>query len=276
MLAAKAVGLTVLAASCNKELPADTIVSVGGANLTRSDLRAATPKGLSEADSAAFAESYISHWISDRLITEVALKNLPDTREIDRMAADYRRQLIMWEYTRMKVAQDPSLAVSADSIAAYFEAHSGEFTTSEPMVKGIYVRIDTGSPSLADVKRWYRSTKDADIERLEKVGTHQAITYDYFRDRWVPLSQIKATVPTGISDKLSSPAASQHFETEQGGFTYLLSISAVLPAGAAMPEEVAAPIISRRLEARNRAEIERRLRADLLRQATADGTLKRY
>ncbi|MDE7388970.1 MAG: hypothetical protein K2M97_06960 [Muribaculaceae bacterium] len=275
LIAAKVVLLTILAASCKEEIPSDAIVSVGSSHLTLSDLRSALPKGLSEADSASFAEAYISGWISDRLVTEVAVKHLPDTREIDRMAEDYRRQLIMWEYTRLKVSQDPSLAVSDDYIAGYYSTHKGEFTTTEPMVRGIYVRMASDSPSLADVKRWHKSMRETDIERLEKVGIRTEVTYDYFRDRWVPLSQVRAAVPAALSEKIASPQPSHDYEAEQEGFTNMLHITEVLPAGSQMPLEVASPLISRRLEARNRADIERKLRADLLRQATADGTIRR-
>ncbi len=264
--------VTVLAASCKRELSPDVIVSVGSSDLTLEKLRAVMPKGLSEADSVAFADSYISSWISDHLITEVALKNLPDTREIDRMTEDYRRSLIMWEYMRMKVAQDPDLAISHDSIAAYYAAHSSEFITSEPLVRGIYVRLASDSRSLADVKRWYKSSSDADIDRLEKVGIREDnVDYDYFRDRWIPWSQVRTVWPAGVE---IVPQSGGDYESEVNGFIHLLHISDMLPIGSLMPEEAAEPLVTRRLESMRRADLEQRLRTDLRRKAESDGQIR--
>ncbi len=161
--AAKAViALTIAAAaaSCIKEVPADAIVAVGNATLTLSDLRKAIPAGLSATDSATFAESYINSWISDMLITEIAEKNIPDTRSIDRMTDDYRRQLIMWEYQRLKTAQDGPPELPEDTIAAYYDRHHAEMRVETPMVRGILVKIPTSSPLLENVRKWYRSDKD--------------------------------------------------------------------------------------------------------------------
>lgn len=265
--------VTVLAASCNKpSVPTDAIVSVGPASLTETELRAAMPNGLPAADSAAFAESYISTWISNRLITEVALKNLPDTREIDRMVSEYRRNLIMWEYIRLKTAEDPSLAASPDSVTSYFEAHKHEFTTSEPMVKGIFVKIPSGSDRITDIKKLLR-TPAADPDKLEKAILHDTnITYDYFGDRWVTWSQIKAIWPVGSTE--IKPQTGMRYEAESAGSVHMLLLTEVLPAGSQMPPEAAAPLVTRRIEARNRADIERRLRADMRQHASDNGLIR--
>lgn len=264
--------VTVLAASCNREVPAGAVVSVGASDLTADQIARALPKGLSAADSAAFVESYISSWISDRLVTEVAAKNLPDTREIDRMAEDYKRNLIMWEYLRRKISQDPELAISKDSVSAYYEAHRSEFITTEPLVRGIYVRISSDSPSISEVRKWYRSSQASDVEKLEKASfKDESIIYDYFRDRWVPWSQIKAALPSGSEVKLF---AGSDFNSEVAGNIHMLHIYEMLPVGAIMPEEIAEPLIIARLEAQRRVELERMMRADLYKQAVEDGTIR--
>lgn len=248
-------------------------MSVGNSTLTLTELREVMPKGLTEADSAAFAESYINNWISNKLITEVALKNLPDSREIDRQTEEYRRNLIMWEYVRLKISQDASLAVSRDSVNSYFSQHRDDFITSEPLLRGTYVRVPSESPSLANIRRWYRSSKSADVDRLEKAELEQGVMFDYFVDRWAPASQIRAVWPSGADINLTKEA---NMEVEQGGQTHLLHITDVMPTGSKMPIEVAEPLIRKRLEAARRVEIERKLRADMLRRATDDGTITRY
>lgn len=276
--AAKAViALTIAAAaaSCIKEVPADAIVAVGNATLTLSDLRKAIPAGLSATDSATFAESYINSWISDMLITEIAEKNIPDTRSIDRMTDDYRRQLIMWEYQRLKTAQDGPPELPEDTIAAYYDRHHAEMRVEPPMVRGILVKIPTSSPLLENVRKWYRSDKDTDIELLEKANIKDDdILYEYFRDNWVKWEQIESRVPHNFSGR--TPKTGEHIEVSDGDFTYLLHITETLTEGTEMPRDVAEPIIRDRLTARHKLSLDRRLRQELYQQALENGKIKRY
>ena len=55
-----------------------------------------------------------------------------------------------------------------DTIAAYYDRHHAEMRVETPMVRGILVKIPTSSPLLENVRKWYRSDKDTDIELLEK------------------------------------------------------------------------------------------------------------
>ena len=102
------------------------------------------------------------------------------------MTDDYRRQLIMWEYQRLKTAQDGTPELPEDTIAAYYDRHHAEMRVETPMVRGILVKIPTSSPLLENVRKWYRSDKDTDIELLEKANIKDDdILYEYFRDNWV-------------------------------------------------------------------------------------------
>jgi hypothetical protein len=257
------------AVACGEQKPQGRLASVGDAVLTEADLLQVMPRGLSPEDSLAFVKSYVDSWVSDRLVTEVAVKNLPDTKEIDRMVEEYRRSLIMWEYVRLKVAEEPSLQVSDDSVSAYYERHRAELTVSEPMVRGIYIKLPSESATLADVRRWYRSGKSADIEKLEKIGTRDAITYDYFADRWVYWKQVEARIPRNFGDAV--PAKGQAVEVTDSAFTYLLYVTDRLPLGAQMPLEVARERVLEKLNRENAVAIERRLRDELLRKALDDG-----
>ena len=269
--------MAALAASCHnaptEPASPDVLAVVGAAQLTVADLRQAMPGGLAEADSLEFVNAFVDSWIDDQLIGTVAAKNIANTQEIDKMVADYRRQLILNEYRRLKLNEDPELAIPADSIAAYYADHSGEMRLEEPMLRGIYIKMPNDAHHLADVKKWYRSTKTDDIDKLEKVGLDDAIHYDYFRDRWIPWTQIETKIPQAIAT--TSLRKGFTFELDEGGFTYLLSVSDYLPAGAPMPLEAAEPIIREKLTALKRVEIDAKLRHQLREQALKDGTLQR-
>lgn len=265
--------LALMPAACtSKPDGAETAVArVGSAVLTVADLRNATPRGLSAEDSTAFVDAYVNTWISDMLVSEVAARKLRSTDEIEKRVDEYRRQLIMWEYRNMAVAADTAMAITDADVRRYYADHESTLKLTEPMVRGIYIKIETSAPALAEVKRLYKSSRHADIDKLEKVGLRGAIHYDYFRDQWIPWHRIITKIPRDIPATDLRRGYSLEFEAD--GFTYLLSVSDVLPAGATMPYEAAEPQIRETLDALRRTEVDARLRARLRREAERDGTL---
>lgn len=250
----------------------DAIVRVGDAILTRPELQHAMPANLSQADSAAFADAYVRTWISDNLISEIAVRNVGNTEEIDRLTDEYRKSLIMWEYRRRVVESDTSMQVTDADIKAYYDSHLTDMRLRHPMIRGIYIKIESDAPALKDVKRWYKSPKQDDIEQLEKVGLHGAIHYDYFRDLWIPWEQIITKIPHEISE--SDLRKGYTLDVQSNGFTYLLSVSDILPAGAKIPYEAAAPRIRETLEAVRLTEIDEELRRRLYQQAQEAGEIE--
>lgn len=260
----------------DKVIPADALASVGDEVITRSDMQPSIPAGLSPEDSATFAKAYLRNWIETRLVERVAADEV-DMELIDRLTREYRDELIMSQYRRTMARQADNSQFSEDSLRAYYEAHAAEFKLERPMLKGIYLKIPSDASDLRQIKRLYRSDKDADIDKLEKAANNSAIHYDYFRDTWIDWEQIETRIPLEFdAATLNSLTQNRYLETESQGFTYLLSISEYLPAGNAMPFEAARPVVSERLLNLSRRAYDSRLRNDLYNRALDDGTLVIY
>lgn len=273
-LAAMSLVATVGCTADDPDKDPNLIARVGKQRLMRDELDKALAHGLSPQDSVKLARSYIRTWIDARIMGEVAARNIPDMTEIDRMVNEYRNELISWEYRRLMFMQHVDSDFPPDSIAAYYEAHLAEFVLERPLVKGVYVKIADGSPSLSRVKKLYKSTRDADIDRLEKQDLQGVIHYDYFRNRWVDWEQIETRVPIDFG---ASPdaflAANKTVETSVNGYTHLLEITEYLKTGATMPLEYAEERIKRDLFNRHRREYDNRLRVDLYNRGLSDGTI---
>lgn len=266
---------TALLCSCTDKAPglADgEIARIGGEVLTEAELLRATPAGLREVDSVAFVDAYVNSWVTDRLIIHEAARLIKDTDEIDRLTRQYRRDLIMWEYRNMAVNADPELQLTDADVRAYYEAHPAQMKLDAPMVRGIYIKMESDDPALRGVRRLYASADRDDIDRLEKVGLNSAIHYDYFRDTWVPAEQILSKIPADLS--AADLRKGMKYETERDGFTYLLSVSDLLPVGETMPLEAAEPRIRETLDAMRRASLDARLLSRLRADALASGALR--
>lgn len=269
--------LAAILPACTSDDPdsdPNLIARVGKQRLMREDLDKALAPRLSNQDSTKLARAYVKSWIDSRIMGEVAVRNIPDMSEIDRMVEEYRNELIAWEYRRLMFMQHGDRDYPADSIKAYYDSHKSEFVLERPLVKGVYIKIADNSPSLARVRKLYKSTRDADIDRLEKQDLQGVIHYDYFRDHWVDWEQIETRIPYDFGQSPDAFLAThKQLDVSANGYTYLLEITEYLKSGSTMPIERAEERIRRDLFNRYRREYDKQLRLDLYNQGLGNGII---
>lgn len=270
---------TLLAACGHKDaasaLAKDELAALDGQTLTVQQLREAIPAGLSEEDSTRLAQAFIRNWIDTRLVEKLASERV-DMDEIDRLTAQYRRDLISQRYRDALFARTEGAQEFSDSLVAdYYLLHSADFVLERPLIKGVYIKLPDDAPALQAIRRIYRSTRPDDIDRLEKEVLASAIHYDYFRDRWIDWEQVEARIPYDFGPVPADYVRShRNLDVSLGGFTYLLEISDVLPAGSPMPLEEARPLIEDRLLAERRRSFDATMRRRLYDDALTSGRLK--
>jgi len=278
MCAAASVFLAAAACSAtgdDADLGEGTLARVGLECLTHADLADAMPAGLSPDDSTRFARAFIRNWIDTQLVENVASESV-DMDEIDRLVTQYRRDLIMRRYRDRMFAADGGIKEFPDSIITeYYSRHSADFVLQRPLIRGVYIKVPDEAPELPAIRRLYRSTKPADIDHLEKAVLGAAIHYDYFRDRWIDWEQVEGRIPYDFGGNPSDYVRThRNLDVSLGGFTYLLEIADVMPAGSVMPVEAARPLIEERLMAERRRAYDSALRARLFDSALSSGRLR--
>jgi hypothetical protein len=255
----------------------DMLVKVGNAVLTRQDLQQAMPYGLSQDDSTKFVKAFIADWIDKEIIEELAAANIHDTDEIDNMVAEYRRSLIMREYRKRMYEQNADEEPSEADISEYYEEHKDVMRTTEPYIKGIYIKVADQSKHLTEIRHLYKSEKTSDIDRLEKICSDEAISYDYFQDHWVEWSAVEAKIPYNFGNDASLFLKSHPtIDTSHDGVTHLLSITKYLPTGSIKPIDVARQDIIDRIKSAHRAEYDHKLRKELYDAGVKSGKIIIY
>jgi hypothetical protein len=268
--------LAVAMASCggNKSTAddADMLAKVGNAVLRTKDLAAAMPYGLSQEDSIRFSHAFIRNWIDSHLISEIASRNIGDTKKIDEMTENYRNDLIMWEYRRRMYEEKGKNDIPDDSLEAYYNDHLSEFKTKRPLLKGIFLRVPSDAQNLSDVKKWYRSDKTEDIERIEKFSFQDSVKYEYFRDRWVDWEYLRTLMPIEADvnpDRLFS--GKRNIELNRNGYVYLLSVADYIPVGEKAPFVWVKNQVKEMYGNDHRVEYDRHLRQLLFEKGLNDG-----
>lgn len=253
------------------------LVEVAGNFLYKEDLQAVMPIGLSQKDSTAFADEYIRNWAEDELLYQKAEGNIPDNVKIDERVAAFRKALVMHMYEEELVNQELGNTVSDEEVEAYYRQNSGMFRAGQPYIQGLFMKVPLTASQLSKVRGWYkRNTQDA-IDNLSKYGIGNAVSYEYFYDRWIPLSDIVVKLPLKALDTDRDYLnRNRNVEVRDTAFCYFLHVENFLPEGEQLPLEYARSEIKEILINLKRVDFINRMKQDLYKEASEDNDIVYY
>lgn len=245
------------------------LVEVAGEHLYKEDLQAAFPLNISKDDSVLFAEHYIKNWVEDVLLFDKAEGNIPDNAKIAKLVENYRRALIVHTYQEELVNQRLADEISEEEINAYYENNKGLFHTEHPFVKGLFIKVPLHSPNLASVRGWYKKNNRDAIEKLEKYSLRNAVSYDYFYDRWLPVSDIAVKIPLKALDNDENYLdKNRNVEVKDTAFCYFLHVEEFLGKDKQRPLDFAKNEIKEILINLKRVEFIKKVKEELYQQAS--------
>ena len=239
------------------------IVQIGTDVLYMEDLEQVLPLGLSDADSSMFAERYIKNWIQDVLFYQNAIRNIPDTKDIDRLVENYRRSLIEHEYQRRLIDQKFSSEISDDEIEQFYKDNERLFVLDESLIKGLFLKISNKSHDLADIRKLYTLQDDESFEEIEKYSIRNAGRCEFFYDNWSSVSELEVLLPV-LEKPLDALLTEQRsFEFKDEEYIYLLNVSEYAPKGGIEPLDHVRSRIRELLINSNEVSYIRKIKEDL-------------
>ena len=245
------------------------LVEVSGEFLYKEDLQAALPLNISKDDSVLFAEHYIRNWIEDALLFDKAEGNIPDNDKISKLVENYRRALIMHTYQEELVNQKLANDISEEEINAYYEKNKELFRLDNPLVKGLFIKVPLSSPDLGNVRVWYRKNNQDVIKKLEKYSLRNAVSYDYFYDRWTSVPDVAAKIPLKVLDTDANYLdKNRNVEVKDTAFCYFLHIEDFLGKDKQKPLDFARDEIKEILINLKRVEFINKVKEDLYQRAS--------
>lgn len=239
------------------------VVEINGDVLYVEDIKQAIPLGLSVADSALFAERYIRNWAQDVLFYQNAIRNIPDTKDIDRLVENYRRSLFEHEFQRRLIEQKFSSEITEEEIEQFFNDNQRLFVLGESLLKGLYLQIPIKSHDLADIRNLYTRQDDESFEEIEKYCIRNAARCDFFYDNWRTVAELEVLLPALDKplDKLLKEQKSFEFKDEE--YIYLLNVSEFVEEGGIEPLDYARARIRGLLINSNEVSYMRKIKEDL-------------
>lgn len=271
-LAAAVAGIVLCGCRGSAPLPDEVLVSTPDSALTVSRVVARIPVGMDPGDSLELFNRIVSDWIESRVLSDLAREKLPSTDEIDRRTEAFRNRLIVADYLQ-RMSNGRNFQADSDSIRAFYNERRREMMSEVPIVKGLFLKVPSGSPALADIRRCVFEATPQSLDELEKKWMGQTLQCDWFLTEWVDWEVLADEIPHRFGNPDAFLEANGNFETEVRGIVYLLHISEWLPSGSELPFEFAAPRIAAMYERANLTSYQRQLVKALVRQALADGRL---
>lgn len=229
-------------ASCTRNT-ADTkrtpLLEVEGKFLYLDQVQDIIPPNVNKKDSVEIAESFIKKWVTDVLLYENAKRNVTNKAEIDKLLEEYRKSLTIQQYQQKLIEQRLPKEPSEDEMRAFYDQYSGQFVLNENLIKGMLLIVPSKAAKLANVRSWVQSGNTKSLENIEKYSIQNAISFDYFGNKWTPFSEILRKMPVQIEDPAAFVASHRLYEVSDSTRYYFLRIEAYKKTGDTEPFEIA-------------------------------------
>lgn len=239
------------------------IVEIGTDVLYAEDIEQVVPLGLSEADSTLFAQQFIKNWAQDVLFYQNAIRNIPDTKDIDRLVENYRRSLIEHEYQRRLIEQKFSSETAEEDIEQFYNDNERLFVLDESLLRGLFLKISNKSHDLSDIRKLYTRQDDESFEEIEKYSIRNAARCEFFYDNWRTVAEIEVLLPPLDKPLETMLKDNGSFEFKDEEYIYLLNVSEFAPKGGIEPLDHARSRIRGLLINSNEVSYMRKIKEDL-------------
>ena len=169
------------------ELFGDKVVArVGEHKLTRSELAAYIPAGVSAEDSLALAQQYISSWAEELLFVDMAEAHLsPEEQDVSKELEEYRRTLLKYRYEERYINERLDTLISDAEVRDYYNGHTDKFLVDRPLLKTRFMIIPAQSRNLKKIKELMGSDDAMDAIAADSLAFTAALKYVDSSDSWM-------------------------------------------------------------------------------------------
>jgi len=267
----------ILFASCAPNKEADVartpLLEVEGKFLYLDEVQQIIPPNVMDSDSTEIADSFIRNWVTDVLLYENAKRNITNQSEIDELVESYRKSLTIHQYQQKLIQQRLPKEPSEEALNSFYQEYSDQLLLKENIIKGLLLIVPVKAPKMANVRNWVQSGNTKSLESIEKYSIQNAISYDYFGDKWMPFSLILKKIPMQVEDPSHFVSSHRFFETSDSTQRYFLRIESYRNTGQVEPFEMARDRISNILFNKQKADFITQFETDLYEDAVKNETV---
>lgn len=249
------------------------LLEVEGKFLYVDDIQKIIPPNTKDSDSTEIANSYIRKWVTDVLMYENAKRNVTNQTEIDELVESYRKSLTIHQYQQKMIAQRLPKEPAEEDLQAFYTEYSNQLVLKENIIKGLLLVVPESAPKMTNVRSWVQSANTKSLENIEKYSIQNAISYDYFGDKWTSFSEILKKMPIKIEDPSGYVASNRFVEVSDSTQHYFLRILSFRNIGQTEPFDMARDRIATILLNKHKADFISQFENELYDDAVKDQTV---
>lgn len=226
--------------SCQQEPPLQWVAKYKDNILTKNDIQAVIPKGLSKDDSLQFVNQHIEKWAKDKIVlSEVAdLLSQEEINSIEAQAAAYKEDLFE-SAIEDKFMLGFSNEVAEEEMKTYYEQYPDTFILKNDVLSYRLFKVPEDSANL--YKKLLKSEDYEDLKTRLKINDYY---YDFTPHNWIELDKLLKTdiLPEKIKNQ-NLMIKNQIFSTTDNGQSFVFQIDEVAKKGSPAPYSYIKPTI---------------------------------
>jgi len=231
------------------------------------------PQGLSVKDSAAYVQQYLKNRVKELLIYDKAVKNIPQSQDIDELVENYRRSLTIYAYQQQVLNEKLQNDITDTEIQVFYENNRDRFSAGHDLIKGIFIKIPKEAPDLAKLKKLYKNSSSEAFSQIENYCVQNGGQFEYFYDRWVIFDDVLDQISYDTGKNADFLKTRSTLDVVSGAFEYLLYVDDYVLAGSTAPLEYVKEEVRNIVVNTRKTEFIHRFEQDLLREAEKKGRI---
>ena len=270
--------LLLFAYSCSGAGSGDRkLAQVGRYKLYESDIKGLYRPGISAEDSSSILSTYVRQWVLGKAKLVYAESELPKAeRNVDRQVDDFRASLLVYKLEEMYLKSNIDTSVSNEELMNYYSSHSGQFTSTESVVKARFIRVRSDSPNLRRIESLYKSDDIEKSEELVGLCRNSADEYTDFGMEWVGLSKVAELLGVTPYEAESIFSGHMSYKKRDAFSTYFVYIFDIVSPGYALPYDYVEDKVKSRVLGRRNIELVKALDHEAMKYAYRDKRVKIY
>lgn len=193
--------------------------------LYEEDIAEVVPMGMSVEDSVIWVNKYINNWGKEQLIIKKAEYNLADQeKDFDELVEQYRSDLLKYTYQQRYVQENLDTAITEEQVQAYYAENQAEFELKENILKLNYLVLGTESPDISDVRKWFKSSSEEDVAKLEEYAHRYGRISSFSDTSWVRFNDLAKFIPLKTYNQQELLSRNKYLELNDSLGTYFIEI----------------------------------------------------
>ncbi len=221
-------GLTflIILSSCNLDSnESKKLARIEDKFLYLDDITNEIPINLKKEDSIVYINNYINNWITSQLIVKKAKEMIPNNLlNVDKKIEKYRKSLISYEFEQFYISKRLDTSITTFETLEYYNQHSDDFVLNDYIIKCLYLKVPKRSIQLKNIKKYFKLSKEGDIDILTKYAQKSAEIFYFNNEEWIFYDDLLKQIPIEGYNKVNFITKKKKIYFEKDNFMYFVNI----------------------------------------------------